>query len=90
MKIDKKLIISYEDYKNLSIPIKAELSTYNIVGPCSILNDKNKELSHGTWFKDYLSSDITSISNIQEYNEKEGLSLSDDELNLILLQLKEY
>ena len=62
--IDVKLIISYEDYKNLSIPIKAQLSTYNIVGPCAILNDKNKDFSHGHWPEDYLLSDITNMSNI--------------------------
>tara|TARA_B000000565_G_scaffold238888_1_gene202069 strand:- start:1265 stop:2068 length:804 start_codon:yes stop_codon:yes gene_type:complete len=63
--IDKKLIMSKKDYTNLSISIKAELPTYNLVGPCAILNNKKKEeLYHGMWYDNYLSKDITNISNI--------------------------
>ena len=48
-----------------------------------MLNEKFESLSQSLFKINLDPKKITSISNIQEYNEKEGLSLSDDEVDYL-------
>ena len=75
--VDESRLISYNDYTNLSKPIKAvEYDRYNLIGPCAILNNETKTLAHGYWDDHYLSS-IVDISNIVIDRNKEMINNCD-------------
>lgn len=75
--IDKSRLISFNDYTDLSKPIKAiECDRYNLIGPCAILDTEEKVLAHGWWDDPYLSN-IVDISNIVIYRNEEMIRNSD-------------
>ena len=74
--------------QNMGLNSVVRIEKYNLKSDDSIdfdpmLNEKFESLSQSLFTINLDPKKITSISNIQEYNEKEGLSLSDDEVDYL-------